>query len=73
MQLIRSLIFTAYMMLSALLFGAFMSLCFWAPYRVHFAIARSWARISVLDAGQDLRTHSTWWKAGSAFRKAITS
>jgi 1-acyl-sn-glycerol-3-phosphate acyltransferase len=45
MQLIRSLIFTAYMMLSALLFGAFMSLCFWAPYRVHFAIARSWARI----------------------------
>jgi 1-acyl-sn-glycerol-3-phosphate acyltransferase len=51
MQLIRSLVFTAYMMVSALLFGAFMSLCFWAPYRTQFAIARSWARICfwVLD------------------------
>jgi 1-acyl-sn-glycerol-3-phosphate acyltransferase len=45
MQFIRSLVFTAYMMLSALLFGGFMTLCFWAPYRVQFAIARSWARI----------------------------
>jgi 1-acyl-sn-glycerol-3-phosphate acyltransferase len=45
MQLIRSLIFTAYMMGSALLFGAFMTLCFWAPYSTQFAIARSWARI----------------------------
>jgi len=45
MQLIRSLFFTAYMMISALLFGAFMTLCFWAPYRVQFAIARRWARI----------------------------
>ncbi|HMD28649.1 MAG TPA: lysophospholipid acyltransferase family protein [Steroidobacteraceae bacterium] len=51
MQLIRSLIFTAYMMVSALLFGAFMTLCFWAPYRAHFAIARTWAQICfwVLD------------------------
>src|SRR5271167_2315751 len=45
MQLLRSLIFTAYMMVSALLFGAFMTLVFWAPYRTHFAIARTWARL----------------------------
>ena len=45
MQLIRSLIFTGYMMLSALVFGGFMALCFWAPYRTQFAIARSWARM----------------------------
>jgi 1-acyl-sn-glycerol-3-phosphate acyltransferase len=45
MQLIKSLIFTAYMMLSALAFGGFMALCFWAPYRTQFAIARSWARM----------------------------
>jgi 1-acyl-sn-glycerol-3-phosphate acyltransferase len=45
MQLIKSLFFTAYMMLSALLFGGFMTLLFWAPYRTQFAIARAWARI----------------------------
>jgi 1-acyl-sn-glycerol-3-phosphate acyltransferase len=45
-QLLRSLIFTAFMMISALLFGAFMTLCFWAPYRMQFAIARSWARMT---------------------------
>jgi 1-acyl-sn-glycerol-3-phosphate acyltransferase len=45
MQLLRSLIFTAYMMVSALLFGAFMTLCFWAPYQFQFATARCWARI----------------------------
>jgi 1-acyl-sn-glycerol-3-phosphate acyltransferase len=45
MQLIKSLIFTAYMMVSALVFGGFMTLCFWAPYRTQFAIARTWARI----------------------------
>ena len=44
MQLLRSLLFTAYMMLSACVFGAFMSLCFWAPHRFQFAVARSWAR-----------------------------
>ncbi len=44
MQLVKSLFFTAYMMVSALLFGAFMSLCFWAPYAAQFAIARTWAR-----------------------------
>jgi 1-acyl-sn-glycerol-3-phosphate acyltransferase len=45
MQLIKSLFFTAYMMVSALLFGGFMALCFWAPYSTQFAIARTWARI----------------------------
>ena len=45
MQLLRSLLFTTYMMASACLFGAAMGVCFWLPYRVQFAIARSWARI----------------------------
>jgi 1-acyl-sn-glycerol-3-phosphate acyltransferase len=44
MQLIKSLFFTAYMMVSALLFGAMISLCFWAPYAARYAIARTWAR-----------------------------
>ncbi len=45
MQPLRSLLFTTWMMVSACLFGAFMGVCFWLPYRVHFAIARSWARM----------------------------
>jgi 1-acyl-sn-glycerol-3-phosphate acyltransferase len=45
MQLFRSLIFTAYMMVSALIFGGFMALCFFLPYSAQFAIARTWARI----------------------------
>jgi 1-acyl-sn-glycerol-3-phosphate acyltransferase len=51
MQLIKSLIYTAFMMVSALLFGGFMTLCFWAPSRTQFAIARTWARVTfwVLD------------------------
>jgi 1-acyl-sn-glycerol-3-phosphate acyltransferase len=44
MQLLRSLLFNTYMILSACLFGAFMSLCFWAPHGFQFAIARCWAR-----------------------------
>ena len=40
----RSVLFTAYMMVSACVFGAFMSLCFWAPYRFQFDVARLWAR-----------------------------
>jgi 1-acyl-sn-glycerol-3-phosphate acyltransferase len=44
MQILRSLLFNAYMILSACMFGAFMSLCFWAPHRVQFALARRWAR-----------------------------
>lgn len=45
MQLIKSLFFTAIMMVSALAFGGFMTLCFWSPYRTQFGIARSWARL----------------------------
>jgi len=45
MQLIKSLFFTAFMMVSALAFGGFMTLCFWSPYRTQFGIARSWARL----------------------------
>jgi 1-acyl-sn-glycerol-3-phosphate acyltransferase len=45
MQLAKSLLFTAYMMVSALAFGGFMALCFWAPYTTQFAIARTWARM----------------------------
>jgi 1-acyl-sn-glycerol-3-phosphate acyltransferase len=44
MRLLRSLLFTTYMMVSACLFGAFMALCFWLPYRAQFAVARTWAR-----------------------------
>jgi len=44
-QLLRSLVFTTYMMASALLFGAVMALGFWLPYHTQFAIARTWARI----------------------------
>jgi len=43
--LLRSLIFTTYMMASACLFGLVMALGFWLPYRAQFAIARTWARI----------------------------
>jgi 1-acyl-sn-glycerol-3-phosphate acyltransferase len=51
MQLVKSLLYTAFMMVSALLFGGFMTLCFWAPYSTQFAIARTWARMTfwVLD------------------------
>jgi 1-acyl-sn-glycerol-3-phosphate acyltransferase len=44
MQLFKSLLFTAYMMVSACLVGGFMGLCFWLPYRAQFAMARGWAR-----------------------------
>jgi 1-acyl-sn-glycerol-3-phosphate acyltransferase len=44
MQLLRSLLFNVYMILSACVFGAFMSLCFWSPHSFQFAIARCWAR-----------------------------
>ncbi|MFI4889499.1 MAG: lysophospholipid acyltransferase family protein [Steroidobacterales bacterium] len=43
MQYLRSLVFTAFMMVTACLFGAFMGVCFWLPYRTQFAIARFWA------------------------------
>ena len=45
MQLLRSLLFTTYMIVSACVFGAAMALGFWLPYRTQFAIARKWAQI----------------------------
>jgi 1-acyl-sn-glycerol-3-phosphate acyltransferase len=45
MQLLRSLLFTTYMMASACVFGAVMTLGFWLPYRAQFAIARTWAQV----------------------------
>ena len=45
MQLLKSLLFTAYMMMSACLFGTLMALGFWLPYGAQFAIARTWARM----------------------------
>jgi 1-acyl-sn-glycerol-3-phosphate acyltransferase len=44
-QLLRSLLFTTYMIVSACVFGAAMALGFWLPYRTQFAIARKWAQI----------------------------
>lgn len=44
MQLVRSLLFTAYMMLSAVCWGTFMGVCFFLPPRTQFRIARAWAR-----------------------------
>jgi 1-acyl-sn-glycerol-3-phosphate acyltransferase len=44
MQLLRSLLFNTYMILSACVIGAFMSLCFWSPHSFQFAVARNWAR-----------------------------
>jgi 1-acyl-sn-glycerol-3-phosphate acyltransferase len=43
LQYLRSLIFTTLMMVTACFFSAIMTLCFWAPYRVQFGIARFWA------------------------------
>ncbi len=55
MQLLKSLFFTAFMMVSALAFGGFMALCFLAPYRTQFAIARSVGAAAVLAAGKGVR------------------
>ncbi len=44
MQYLRSLLFTAYLMLSACVFGLVMALLFFVPYRWEFALARAWAR-----------------------------
>jgi len=57
MQRVKSLLFTTYMMLSACLFGLFMTLCFWLPHRAQFSIARCWARVllAVLAATCGLR------------------
>ena len=44
MQFIRSLLFTAYMMLSACCWGTVMGLCFWLPYHSQFKMGVAWAR-----------------------------
>lgn len=44
MQLLRSLLFTAYMMLSAACWGTVMGLCFFLSTRTQFRLARAWAR-----------------------------
>lgn len=44
-QLVRSVLFTAYMMLSAVLWGTVMGLTyFFLPYRAQFLMGRAWAR-----------------------------
>jgi 1-acyl-sn-glycerol-3-phosphate acyltransferase len=44
MQTVRSLFFTAFLMLSACVWGFTMALFFFLPDRIQFAMARSWAR-----------------------------
>jgi 1-acyl-sn-glycerol-3-phosphate acyltransferase len=44
MQLVKSLLFTAFLMLSACCWGLAMALCFFLPYRAIFGMARGWAR-----------------------------
>ncbi len=44
MLLFRSLVFTAYLMVSACIWGTFMALCFFLPVRTQFALGRIWAR-----------------------------
>lgn len=44
MQVLRSLLFTSFLMLSACVWGFTMALCFFLPYRMQFAMARGWAR-----------------------------
>jgi 1-acyl-sn-glycerol-3-phosphate acyltransferase len=46
-QILGSLLFTAFLMISACVWGGFMALCFFLPHRIEFAIARSWARCSL--------------------------
>jgi 1-acyl-sn-glycerol-3-phosphate acyltransferase len=43
MQTLRSMLFNAYMILSACVVGGIMGICFWLPYRYLFAMARWWA------------------------------
>jgi 1-acyl-sn-glycerol-3-phosphate acyltransferase len=47
MQYFRSLLFTGFMMLTACLFGFVMGIGFFLPYRVQFAIARTWSRMTI--------------------------
>lgn len=51
MLTIRSLLFTGFLFVSAIVGGTIELLVFWAPFRVKWAIARGWAR-SCLWAGR---------------------
>ncbi len=62
MQLLRSLVFTAYMMGSACVFGAAMTLGFWLPYRTQFAIART-GRVFCSGFSSMCAGSSTRWRA----------
>lgn len=44
MQLLRSLVFTAVLMVSACVWGTFMALLFFLPHRTQFGLARRWAQ-----------------------------
>jgi 1-acyl-sn-glycerol-3-phosphate acyltransferase len=44
MRLLKSVLFTAYFMASALAVGGAMGLCFFLPHPAQFAMARGWAR-----------------------------
>jgi len=71
-QLLRSLIFTTYMMASACVFGGVMGLGFWLPHRAQFALARTWAR-TVFWALEQLCGLEFTVEAVNAFRRGITS
>ncbi len=51
MLALRSLLFTAFLFVSALIGGSLVLLLFWAPFRVKWAVARAWAN-SCLWAGR---------------------
>ncbi|HEX4151305.1 MAG TPA: lysophospholipid acyltransferase family protein [Steroidobacteraceae bacterium] len=52
MQLLRSLLFTALLMTSACVWGGVLTMCFFLPHRVQFAMARAWARWSLSLLGR---------------------
>jgi 1-acyl-sn-glycerol-3-phosphate acyltransferase len=52
MQAVRSVLFTAFLMLSACVWGFTMALCFFLPDRIQFAMARAWARCMLWMLGQ---------------------
>ena len=72
MQAIRSLLFTTYMMVSACVFGAFMSLCFWAPYRFPIRRRPVLGTVLVLGIGAPLR-FDVFGREARARSQAITS
>src|ERR1700727_1087627 len=47
MQAIRSVLFTAFLMLSACAWGFAMALCFFLPQRKQFAMGRGWETIAL--------------------------